>query len=186
MSLMQLRRPSLSLRTSLLLIAIVGLLFAWPGRWIAQRLVRRHAIASIVSHGGSVQFGDRGYAVVFGKADAGNLRALPDAGALDLVGSSVTDADLAALRDFPSLRLLNLTNCRITDAGLAHLKNLTNLEYLLLGGTGVTDEGLKHLSGLHRLQILLLDDTRVSNEGLTHLKGMDVSHRTLAVWDVHR
>ena len=172
----------LTLRMSLVLVAVVALLCAWPGRWIYERMLHRRAISAVSSHGGSVQFGERGYSVVFGKADLAHLRAFPDAGALDLVGSGVVDADLVMLRGFPSLRLLNLSNCRISDNGVASLKDLRNLEYLFLAGTNITDEGLKHLGGLDNLEILLLDHTRVGDAGLAHL-GRLSKLRELSLWE---
>src|SRR4051794_1600986 len=135
---MRLPRPRMSLRTSFVLIAILGLLSAWPGRWVYERILRRMIVADIRGHGGAVHYGDRGYGVSLGDADPGHLKLFNDATSIDLSGTEASDADLEPLRDSKSLVLLNLTGCRITDAGLAKLAGLANLKYLFLGDTKVT------------------------------------------------
>jgi len=178
---MRLPRPRMSLRTSFVLIAILGLLSAWPGRWVYDRILRRMTIADIRGHGGTVAYGDRGYGVAFGNADPGHLNLFNDASVIDLAGTKASDADLEPLRDSKSLVSLNLTGCRITDAGLAKLAGLANLKYLFLGDTKVTDEGLKHISSLSNLEILVLDNTRIGDPALASLVRLG-KLRELSLW----
>jgi hypothetical protein len=178
---MRLLRPRVRLGTSLVLIAILGLLSAWPGRWLYEHILRRMTVADIRGHGGRVDYGEHGYAVAFGDADPRHLTLFNDATVIDLAGTRASDADLEAVRDSRSLEFLNLTGCRITDAGLAKLAGLANLKYLFLGDTKVTDEGLKHIAGLGKLEILVLDNTPIGDpalDSLVRLGGL----RQLSLW----
>jgi hypothetical protein len=178
---MHLPRLKFRLRTLLLLVAVLGLLSAWPGKWAYERFLRRMIISDIREHGGSLHYGEGGYAVDFGNADPGNLRLLSDASAVVLAGTAAGDADLAPLSDFKSLISLNLTGCSVTDDGLKRLKGLVNLKYLFLGDTNVTDEGLKHISGLSSLEVLVLDNTRIGDSGLVSLERLS-RLRELSLW----
>ena len=143
---MRLPRPRMSLRTSFMLIAILGLLSAWPGRWVYERILRRMIVADIRGHGGAIHYGDRGYGVSLGDADPGHLKLFNDATSIDLSGTEASDVDLEPLRDSKSLVLLNLTGCRITDAGLAKLAGLANLEYLILNHGSVAQDAGKGIA----------------------------------------
>jgi Leucine Rich repeat len=180
-SLMHLPRPNFRLRTLLLLVAVLGLLTAWPGKWAYERLLRRMTVSDIREHGGSLHYGEGGYAVDFGNADPGSLRLLSDASAVVLAGTAASDADLEPLRDFKLLISLNLTGCPVTDDGIKKLKGLVNLKYLFLGDTNVSDEGLKHLSGLSGLEVLVLDNTRIGDSGLLSLERLS-RLRELSLW----
>ncbi|HEV3164788.1 MAG TPA: hypothetical protein VGZ22_12235, partial [Isosphaeraceae bacterium] len=126
---MQLPVPRLRVRSMLLVVAALGLLAAWPGRWIYDRVLRQMDTAAIVGQGGKIIYGERGYAVELGKADPRHLRSLNEAVAVDLSGTGAIDLDLEPLRGFASLRMLNLSGCPITDKGLANLSGLKQLEY---------------------------------------------------------
>jgi hypothetical protein len=178
---MRFPRPRMSLRTSFMLVAILGLLSAWPGRWVYERIMRRMIVADIRGHGGAIHYGDRGYGVSLGDADPGHLKLFNDATSIDLSGTEASDVDLEPLRDSKSLVLLNLTGCRITAAGLAKLAGLANLEYLFLGDTKVTDEGLKHISSLSNLEILVLDNTQIGDPALASLVRLG-KLRQLSLW----
>lgn len=178
---MRVPRVRFTVRRMMIAVAVLGLLSAWPGRRVCQGVLRRMAIADIRGRGGSVQYGDSGYAVFVGKADPENLWLLKDAAAVDLAGTGASDADLEPLRNSKSLVLLNLTGCQITDDGLAKLEGIANLKYLFLGGTKVTDEGLKRIGGLSGLEILVLDDTRIGDPGLAGLERLG-KLRQLSLW----
>jgi hypothetical protein len=174
-------RVRFTVRRVMVAVAVLGLLSAWPGRRVYQSVLRRRTIADILGHGGSVNYGERGYGVFLGKADPENLWLFKDAAAIDLAGTGASDADLEPLRDSKSLVALNLTGCRITDDGLAKLKGLTNLKYLFVGDTKVTNEGLKQISGLSGLEILVLDNARIGDPGLAGLERLG-KLRELSLW----
>lgn len=119
----------------------------------------------------------------------GRLRGLS---ALDLSGSTVTDAGLARLNSPVNvqslfldgtpikgtglahlagarrLRSLSLARSHASDLGMVQLIHFTELTYLDLGNTPVGDLGLGHLSA-HKLDILDLRGTKVSDEGMAQL-----------------
>jgi hypothetical protein len=92
--------------------------------------------------------------------------------AVDLKGSTVTDAGLAYLAGLKRLQSLNLANTKVTEAGLAHLKGLTELQSLSLYATKVTGPGLVNLKGMTHLQSLNLMYTPVADAGLVYVKDL--------------
>jgi hypothetical protein len=174
-------RARFTVRRAMVAVAVLGLLSAWPGRRVYESIRLRRTIADILGHGGSVNYRERGLAVILGKADPENLWLFKDAAAIDLAGTEASDADLEPLRDSKSLVFLNLTGCRITDDGLEKLKGIANLKYLFVGDTKVTNDGLKHISGLSGLEILVLDNTRISAPGLAGLERLG-KLRELSLW----
>jgi Leucine Rich repeat len=174
-------RVRFTVRRVMVAVAVVGLLSAWPGRRVYQSVLRWRTIADTLGHGGSVNYGERGYGVFLGKADRENLWVFKDAAVVDLAGTGASDADLEPLRDSQSLVFLNLTGCRITDAGLAKLKGMANLKYLFIGDTKVTNEGLKQISWLSELEVLVLDNTRIGDPALVSLERFG-KLRELSLW----
>jgi hypothetical protein len=90
------------------------------------------------------------------------------------LGEKATDEHLKPLAELagPEIYALNLSGTSITDAGLANLAKLTGLVRLHLEKTQIGDEGLKHLVGLENLEYLNLYGTKVTDAGLEHLKGL--------------
>lgn len=85
----------------------------------------------------------------------------------DLLGGSVTDADLALLDALePTLVSLNLGGTSITDEGVATLGRFSHLERLHLDRTATTDAGVEHLAGLSHLRYLNLYSTPVTDAAL--------------------
>ncbi len=85
----------------------------------------------------------------------------------DLLGDSVTDADLALLEPLgPTLVSLNLAGTSITDEGIAQLARFARLERLHLERTATTDAGVEHLAGLAQLRYLNLYNTAVTDAAL--------------------
>jgi uncharacterized membrane protein len=85
----------------------------------------------------------------------------------DLLGQSVTDADLALLEPLkPTLTRLNLAGTAVTDAGLAALCQFPRLAELNLSRTSVTDAGVACLTGHPALRSLNLYSTAVTDETL--------------------
>ena len=166
------RRRHIRVRTMLLLIAALGPLFAWPGRWAFRRFERSRAFSAVRSHGGIVHQGDGGVGLILRDPDdVAKLAALNEGISLDLATSGIDDVGLARLRPSADhLVFLRLSDCPITDEGLANLADATHLRVLLLDGTGITDAGLAHLTNLTELEDLILQETAVTDAGLVHLR----------------
>jgi hypothetical protein len=110
---------------------------------------------------------------------AGGKRPLTSADviALDLAGTSVTDAGLKELADLRNLHSLNLNNTEVTDKGLKELARFKRLETLNLDSCHVTDAGLRELAELSGLKVLTLYDSfigyrtvQVTDAGVAELK----------------
>ena len=177
------RRRHIRVRTLLLLIAVLGLLFAWPGRRVFRWLQGRQTVSAIRAHGGIAHEADGGIGLVL--RDPGDLRrlsALDGAIAIDLAMSGTDDQALVRLRDVADrLVFLNLTDCPITDKGLANLAGAKDLRVLFLAGTAITDAGLAHLSNLTSLENLVLQDTEITDAGLVHLRSLN-KLREIILW----
>jgi hypothetical protein len=190
-----------SLRTLLILTAIVAIASAWLGKRIEQKRKERDAVAAIIESGGYVRYD---YQYMNGRVDlnaepaaAGWLRKLcgdnffsevvwvrangtgvvfPDVltelRVLELNKTNVGDAELVNLKRMTQLEELVLSETAVTDAGLACLEGLTRLRYLDVSATQVSDEGLAHLKDLTQLQNLSLRATRVTDTGLGRLGGL--------------
>jgi len=91
----------------------------------------------------------------------------------DLLGDSVTDADLALLEPIgPTLVSLNLAGTSITDEGVAQLGMFVRLERLHLERTATTDAGVEHLAGLAQLRYLNLYNTAVTDAALVTIANL--------------
>ncbi len=105
-------------------------------------------------------------------ANLADLNGLTNLTHLDLNWTEVSDAGLAQLNGLTNLRGLLLHRTLITDAGLAHLEKLPNVTRLHVGYTRITDAGLARLEGLKNLSELDLSGTEISDPGLVHLEGL--------------
>ncbi len=90
--------------------------------------------------------------------------------ALNLAGTSISDAGLASVGKLKGLVRLHLERTAIGDEGLKHLADLPKLEYLNLYGTQVTDAGLQHLKGLTNLKKLFVWQSGVTAKGAAQLQ----------------
>jgi len=171
----KLRWYQFNLRTLLIVVTLLSLLFSWVGVRMQQARENRKAAAEVframdeiislfgayyVSGGGSSLenlFDDPGVAYIYGiKFDPhGTGHA-----------SELTDTDLQELISFlkepAKLRVLGLDITQVTDEGLEHLKKMTGLEELTLSGTQVTGAGLVYLKGLTSLRYLCVENTRIT------------------------
>ncbi len=92
---------------------------------------------------------------------------------VNLIETSVTDAQLQVIASIGSLEHLTLQACpRVSDAGLSHIRRLTRLQGLNLTTTRVTDVGMENLKDLTDLGFLALNDTRIGDDGLRRLSGL--------------
>lgn len=86
----------------------------------------------------------------------------PTLTSLHLAGTAVTDDGVATLAAFPRLERLHLERTATTDRGVAHLANLTQLRYLNLYRTNVTDKALVTVANLPSIESVYLWQTEVS------------------------
>ena len=175
------RRLQFTLRTALLALIALSVFFAWPGRWIFNRIMLRVTFSAIRNRGGSVEEVPGAYAVKIGNSELWRLKYLGDAFGLDLAGTQASDDDLAYFQNGKNLRILDLSGTKVTGAGLAHLRGCSELRLLFLADTKVADEGLEHLRTLTNLEILILDGTQVSDAGMVYLKHLP-KLREIALW----
>lgn len=189
------RRFQFGLRTLLLAIVGLSLLFSWLAVKIQCARRQREAVEAIRQLRGEVLYDwlasssarpsplcelfedDLLHNVVaVSLSDVGcdsalvHLKGIADLRLLSLEHSAIGDEGLKCLRDFRSLESLGLADTLITDEGLKHLKGLTNLEVLYLQNTSITDAGLVHLKKLNKLRVLHLHGTSITDAGLEHLK----------------
>lgn len=83
----------------------------------------------------------------------------------------VTDNDLKILELFPEIEVVNLHNCRkITDEGLVYLRQLPQLRELNLSETNISDSGLEYIKQISGLQKLNLQHTSISESGINDLR----------------
>jgi internalin A len=111
----------------------------------------------------------------FATIDADGIKALAELSQLyeaNLLGASVTDADLAPLGKHQGLGQLSLANTQVGDAGVAHLKGLTSLRILFLGDSKVTDKAANDLAQLKKLYWLDLAGTATGDDTLACLKDL--------------
>src|SRR5262245_15237209 len=148
-----------SLRTVLILTAVIAAASAWGNR-IAARYAARQRIEKLPVaveieagppwigrwFGGEIgRYFDQVRALDFSKWD--DLSSTPEASLEHAVPTLLKDIGRQT-----GLRKLDLTNAYVLhDDGLVPLEGLDELEELSLGGTNVTDEGLRHLGGLTKL-----------------------------------
>jgi Leucine-rich repeat (LRR) protein len=99
-----------------------------------------------------------------------HLRAFPHLKRLEMLNSTVGDAELEPVSGLAELEILNVGHTRITDNGLEHLQGLRQLQELWLNDTQVTDRGLVYLQKLHHLHYLNLTNTQVTDKGVGELQ----------------
>src|SRR5262245_37032503 len=129
-----------SLRTLLVVVALVaGLAFGWM-KIIEPYRLQREAMAAITKFGGSYKTEDA----------AGWVRYL-DKNAQDVV-------------------VVELADCDKPDEYIPHLVRLPKLRTLVVGGHSVGDEQVVTLGRIGSLRGLVLDSTKVTDEGVEGLK----------------
>jgi Leucine-rich repeat (LRR) protein len=165
-----------SLRSLLVLLAVLGVGFGWFAYTINRARERREAQTAICKLGGWIDYesapaGLTGKAMAWLESLAGEELFLKVT-EIDFIQAPVTDADLAHLRRVTEVQTLWLASPTITDAGLEHLRPLSQLKNLSIGFTDITDAGLEHLRGLTRLEALSVRHTAITDVGLEHLRGL--------------
>lgn len=170
-----------SLRTLLLLTAVVAAACGLIGRRVEQKRKELDAVANLVKlrcevhwnyefiddelHRDATSNGPRWLRGILGDNFFDKLqdvRFLPPC-------ARIGDDDLAPLEDLPDLDNLYLGGTQISDAGLQHIKGLTELRSLWLGHTQIHDAGLKNLARMQQLSMLDLSGTNVTDAGIPSL-----------------
>jgi len=96
----------------------------------------------------------------------------PDLRVLQLMKTTVTDADLVHLRGLQKLEWLGLRATAVTGSGLAQLEGMRNLNYINLADTQLSDKEMPALGKLAGITGLILSNTKITDAGLIHLKSM--------------
>jgi hypothetical protein len=174
-----------SLRTLMLVVALICVGFGGLGFMWRQTQDQRSAVEQIQKLGGSVRYEHTVLPNCFANvsdvdlsrtqitdADLEYLRPLTRLRRLELRHTQITDAGLANLRRLPWLGCLDLEATKVTDAGLIHIKGMRYVYFLGLSDTEVTDAGLVNLKGWTQLESLYLNNTKVTDAGLVHLQAM--------------
>ena len=171
-----------SLRSLLVAMAVLSLLFGMVGRWLQQVRAEQQAAMEIQKLGGRVQFRSR-LDEAIGWQSSGNhkpSRWLPGDGYVHGVylhfahladAPQVTDESLVHLKPLVHLRVLEISHPKISDAGLEHLAGLTQLEHLGLRRTAITGFGFDYLKGFKKLKTLDLAFTKFDDAGLQYIEG---------------
>lgn len=129
----RLPRARFRLRWLLMIVAVLGAVFAWMAPSIHRELAWRRAVAPIREAGGGVAW-------------FADTHRIPENGAqIDLGNSTITDEQLRQLQEFPNAVSLILRNTQITDEGLKHVTALRSLQYVDLRGTQTTSAGIDML-----------------------------------------
>ena len=174
------QRFKLSMRTLLVAMTILGVLFGLIGTQVMETRRQQADVARIERLGGVVRYD-------FQPTDDGNgwfnsplgiplptwVRTVlgddmfRDVVAISLWNSQATDNDLANLsQKFPRLMSVDIDDSAVTDQGLAHLRGLQRLDQLRLNGAQATSEGFRQLGDTSRIETLQLIGPEVSGATL--------------------
>lgn len=172
------RRFQFSLRTLLLLTAVLGLFFGWLGKTLRRVQHQRRIVARIGRAGGSVYYdyqlagehidakappGPKLVRMVLGEDVFAHVEAV------QFEERDTKDRDLTVLKELPELKDVSVWGPSVTDAGLAHVAAIPKLRGLALTDTRVTADGLRQLSQANELVYLALHGASVTDATLAHL-----------------
>ena len=146
------RRVRFTMKSLLLCVAVVSLLFALVLPWIHERAQMK----TVTEFGGQVFTEPRGQHLlrqILG--DAVTERAIY----VHLNDSRVDDDWLANVQDLKHVEMISIASPNVTDHGLQHLKSMQNLTRLNFVGTKVTSDGVQMLrESLPKLALVDIDD----------------------------
>lgn len=168
------RRHLASVRSLLILLALVAIPLAWYANRVHER---RRALRTIFAHNGGIYYD---FEVDGGKFPKDPVSPVP-AWLRRGVGTdhfhnivwvrierspSFSDEDLARIRALDAVEALGIVGTAITDEGMRHFRGWGSLKALFLDDSAVTDAGVDAL-GLEtfpQLSVLALRGTRVTPE----------------------
>ena len=164
-----------SVRSTLLLVFLLSLPFAWLASKRHDRHREQRAVIAIEKLGGHASYnwnqtqsdappGPQWLRSLFGDELFTHVTSV------GLHKPHVTDSDLSVLDSLPHVEDLSLQRTSISDAGLSHLRRMRGLTDLTLSETRVTDASVAVLKRLSRLERLDLQDTLVTACGIAELQ----------------
>jgi hypothetical protein len=167
-----------SLRTLLLLVAVVAILCSWLATETQQARNQSEAVKAIRRLGGEVvrDCDTHDYSLTSTPPEPEWLRELLGGDFFENVvivyinAPQATDADLEHVRGLTHLQCLYVVRMQVTDAGLKYLEELRELQELHLDNAQVTDLGLEYLKGATQLERLHIAGTHVTDEGVKELQ----------------
>ncbi len=164
---------SISLRTLLLLVAVLAI---WLGWQTNRARKQRRAVAAVLERGGTVRYLHQArthpirlenfhlsaFDIAIESPGPDWLREFLGDDyfqdvifvALEGTGNDGGDQLAALVSGLPELEYLKLSSCGLTDDGLRHLSSNTTLRILGIDRNQITDDGLRHLADLTRLESL--------------------------------
>jgi hypothetical protein len=184
-------KPRISLRSLLLMMAVLCVLFAWFGAcWYSAKRQER-AVAALKPVGGAAGFDYRlknhgpdssspkqaawvpdGLRKLLGRHFFETIRQVGFGNPND-PNRPITDDDaMETLRSLPGVRDLDLVFTDVTDRGVERVvEYCPDLHYLYLHvNKNITDEAMKSVKKLHRLHTLQLAGTLCTDAALSQLK----------------
>ena len=175
-------RFQFSIRTLLVLAAVVAVPFSWLAAEMKRAREQKEVVTLIERLAGDViydwEFDKSGILANELPLEPTWLRTwlgndfFGEVVEAELGGTQVTDRDVGQVKRLDHLRKLWMERTQITDVGLEQLAGLTQLQDILVGGTQITDVGLTHIARMTKLQRLGLGRTQITDTGLAHLVGL--------------
>jgi hypothetical protein len=183
--------PRISLRTLLVMIAVLCVLFAWFGAcwYSAKRQERAVAVLKPVGGAGGFQYRLKNHGPdssapkqaawapdwlrnLLGQHFFETICQVDFGHPNDPNGPKTDDDAMEALRPLPGVRDLNLLFTDVTDRGVERIvEYCPDLHYLYLHvNKNITDEAMKSVKKLRRLHTLRLAGSLNSDAGLSQLK----------------
>lgn len=183
------RRLHISLRLSMGLVLVLGILMGWQ---VNDARNQREAVAAVKKYGGWVHYD---WELVNGKLAKGTQPHAPkwlrrflgdeyfqEIAHVSLVYDDLTgrrydiknfapaDVVLARLVGVGKVKVLLLKGTQATDANLKYVGRLTSLEHLLIWDAGhVSDEGVGYLARLKNLESIHISNSRITDRNLSTL-----------------
>jgi len=185
------RRLSFSLRSFLVLMALLAIPFTWVA-WIVREGQRQERAVEIVQpradwfvYAHQWDQGPPYDADAPAPGPAWLRKVLGEHCFLkvDTVTGDLDERSLEALAEFDTLRELVIYGEDVNDRVLRHIATLHSVQRLQIFDCPVTDDGLRHLQSLTKLKSLHLSLENITDEGLRHLAPLR-ELRFLQLWHV--
>lgn len=172
-----------SLKTLLLVMLLLCILFAWVRSKMERARKEEKAVLELRQKGYSIWYDH--YDIIIDDASPSEL---PPAGPRwlhNLLGDTffvhvervwcpyrakLASPDLEKMSAFTEIKALSLNGSSIMNDAPMHLSRLKSLRKLSLYGSQISDSDLVHLSKLTNLHHLDLTETQITNAGLIHLR----------------
>ncbi len=160
-----------SLRSLLVLIAVIAAGVGVAGRRVAEVRTERSVAAEIQRLGGYLRFQERAPVPEWLTRWLGE-DFFADLYLAEIDSPLLSDDTLVQLAKLRHLEWLLLDSDRITDRGLRRIAKLSELCRLDLASRHITDDGLAALETLRNLRWLALRRTQVTSQGVERLRSV--------------